>query len=216
MSSQKCPQCKGKGKILVKNTTKCPKCHGLGSTKMIIGGGKPTAKDVCPKCKGKRKITTTEEKSCSRCSGTGIYKRKCPICNKTLTQDNKEVCEVCTKETTLIQLISPVSKQTVEFKKIYIAKVVNIVDFGFFVQLAPKVEGLIRNKQFSGKTEDTILVKLKNTKGDKLEFEQVRISDYSLLQIKRIHDSLPLQKVKEKREIGTFISFIAQIQNIRQ
>jgi RecJ-like exonuclease len=216
MSSQKCPQCKGNGKISVKKTIKCPKCRGLGSTKMIIGGGKPTAKDVCPKCKGKRKITTTEEKSCSSCSGTGIYERKCPICNKPLVQDNKEVCEICTKETTLIQLILPVSKQTIEFKKIYIAKVVNIVDFGFFVQLAPKVEGLIRNKQFSGKSEDIILVKLKNMKGDKLEFEQVCISDYSHLPIKRIHDPLPLQKIKVKREIGTFISFIAQIQNIRQ
>ena len=216
MSSQKCPQCKGKGKISVKKTAKCPKCHGMGSTKMIIGGGKPTAKDVCPKCKGKKKIVITGEKSCSSCSGTGIYERKCPICNKTLKKDNEELCDLCTKETTLIQLIAPVSRQIIEFKKIYLAKVVNIVDFGFFVQLAPKVEGLIRNKQFSGKAEDPIVVKLRNKKGDKLEFEQVGISDYSRLPIKRIHDSLPLQKIKEKREIGTFISFLAQIQNIRQ
>ncbi len=216
MPSQNCPQCEGKGKISVKKTTKCPKCHGMGSTKMIIGGGKPTAKDVCPKCKGRRKIITTEEKSCSSCSGTGIFEKKCPICNKPLIQDSKEICEVCTKETTLIQLIPPVSKPIIEFKKIYIAKVVNLVDFGFFVQLAPKIEGLIRNKQFSGKVEDTLLVKLRNKKGDKLEFEQIIISDYSHLQIRRIHDSLPLQKIKEKREIGKFISFLAQIQNIRQ
>ena len=216
MSSQKCPHCKGNGKISVKKTIKCPKCLGLGSTRMIIGGGKPTAKDLCPKCKGKKKITITEEKSCSSCSGTGIYEKKCPICNKPLIEDNKEICEECNKGISIIQLIVPASKQILEFKKIYLAKVVNIVDFGFFVQLAPKIEGLVRNKQFSGKVEDQILVRLKNKKGDKLEFEQVRISDYSQLPIKRIHDSLPLQKIKEKREIGTFLSFLAQIQNIRQ
>ena len=216
MSSQKCPQCKGKGKISVKKKLKCPKCHGMGSTKMVIGGGKPTAKDVCPKCKGKGKIVTTDEKPCSSCSGTGIYEKRCSICSKILTQASKEICEVCEKETSIMQLISPVSKQILEFKKIYLAKVVNIVDFGYFVQLAPKIEGLIRNKQFSGKLEDQILVKLINMKGDKLEFEHVVVSDYSHLPIKRIHDSLPLQKIKEKREIGTFISFLAQVQNIRQ
>jgi RecJ-like exonuclease len=216
MSSQKCPQCKGIGKTSVKKTKKCHNCRGMGSTKLIIGGGKPTGKDICPKCKGKGNITTTEEKACSSCSGTGIFENKCTICNKLLTEDNKEICETCTKETTLIQLISPVSKQMIEFGKIYIAKVVNLVDFGIFVQLAPNIEGLIRNKQFSGKTDDELLVKLKNTKGDKLEFEQVNISNYSHLRITRIHDSLPLQKIKEKREIGTFISFLAQIQNVRQ
>ncbi|MHA2317860.1 MAG: zinc finger domain-containing protein [Candidatus Hodarchaeales archaeon] len=216
MSSRKCPQCKGKGITSVKKTTKCPKCHGMGSTKMVIGGGKPTAKDVCPKCEGKGKIVTTDEKPCSSCSGTGFYEKKCPFCGKILTQDSKEICEVCEKEKSIFQLISPVSKQMLEFKKIYLAKVVNIVDFGYFVQLAPRIEGLIRNKKFSGKVDDQILVKLINKKGDKLEFEHVVVSDYSHLPLKRIHDSLPLQKIKEKREIGTFISFLAQVQNIRQ
>ena len=57
---------------------------------------------------------------------------------------------------------------------------------------------------------------LKHKKGDKFEFERIPISNHSQLPLKRVHDSLPLQKIREERDIGTFISFIARVEGFRQ
>ena len=73
MASNKCPRCKGSGKLTVKTSKKCPKCRGLGSTKLQIGGGAPKGKDVCSKCKGSGKIQINKEKTCPQCSGEIKY-----------------------------------------------------------------------------------------------------------------------------------------------
>jgi RecJ-like exonuclease len=188
----------------------------MGSTKIIIGGGKPKAKDACPSCKGSGKIDTIKEKTCEYCSGTGFSQLKCVICQNSHVPAEGGVCETCQEEITLIQLIPPVGKTAVEFNRFYLGKVVNIVDFGYFVRLASKIEGLVRDKTFPGKVDDELVVRLKHKKGDKFEFERIAISNHSQLSLNRVHDSLPLQKIREEREIGTFISFLARVEGFRQ
>jgi RecJ-like exonuclease len=82
--------------------------------------------------------------------------------------------------------------------------------------LAPKVEGLIRDKNYDGREGTPLFVKLKTTKGEKLEFQQVNIEDPSSFSIKRQHDDVELQKIKGDREVGSFISLIARVENTRQ
>ncbi|MHA1976732.1 MAG: zinc finger domain-containing protein [Candidatus Hodarchaeales archaeon] len=216
MTSKKCPHCKGSGSISSKTKKKCPKCRGMGSTKIVIGGGRPQAKDACSECKGSGKIEIIKNKTCPSCSGVGILQLKCVVCGTLLNKNDTDVCTKCLGNTSLHQLIPPVTKQAVEFKRLFLSKVVNVVDFGYFVQLAPKIEGLVRNKQFSGKRDDVVIVKLINKKGEKFEFEEVKIKDISKFPISRVHDPIPHQKIHQKREIGAFLSFIARIENIRQ
>jgi len=208
----KCPKCKGSGKIIVKSKKKCPVCHGMGSTKIVVGS-KP--KGDCSKCSGVGKITTSTERKCTSCNGTGIKQILCIICNKTIT-NQKSLCEKCEKEAIIHQLIPPVSTKAVEFNKIYSSKFVKQLDFGYFVQLAPKVEGLIRDKGFRGKEGDKLYVKLKGSKGEKLEFERVNLKDSSIFSIERVHDDVELQKIRADREVGSFISLIARVESIRQ
>ncbi len=216
MSSKKCPLCTGSGIISTKTKKKCPQCRGMGSTKILIGGGKPKAKDTCSKCKGSGKIEISTDKTCPSCLGEGTLKLKCVLCGNPLKEDNIDLCTKCQGKTSIHQLIPPVTKQMVEFNQLYQSKVVNIVDFGYFVQLAPKIEGLVRNKRFAGKKDDTVIIKLINMKGDRLEFEEVKITDLSQFSITRMHDSIPLQKIHQKRDVGAFLSFIARIENVRQ
>lgn len=210
-----CPKCQGKGKIVFKQKIKCPKCHGLGSTKMIIGGRKPTGKDSCTNCKGSGQVIKETEKTCPVCKGEGTKKNYCILCNKSIISD-KKLCDDCEKNPIIYQLIPPVSTQTVEFNKVYFAKVVKVSDFGFFVQLAPTVEGLVREKQFKGKGGDKLFVKLKHIKGGKLEFRRVKKLELPNLIIKRIHDQTPLQKIRADREVGSYISVQARVENQRQ
>ncbi|UCE15005.1 MAG: hypothetical protein JSV04_07450 [Candidatus Heimdallarchaeota archaeon] len=212
-SLTKCSKCQGKGKITQIKRTKCPKCRGLGSTKLIVGGAKPTGKNICPECSGSGQIETEIEKTCSVCGGKGSTKNKCVLCNN-FTSKKNQLCKKCAKNPIIYTLVAPVSLKTVEFMKIYSAKVLRKTDFGFFIELAPKVEGLVRSK-FSGKEGDSVVVKLKNRKGDKLEFQTVKI-DTSQFATKRVHDTVALQKINEDREIGTFFSVQARVENIRQ
>ncbi|MFX0049974.1 MAG: zinc finger domain-containing protein [Candidatus Hermodarchaeota archaeon] len=214
-SSLICPKCQGKGKIVSTHKTKCPKCHGLGSTKMIIGGGKPSGKDTCMRCKGSGQVIKESEKTCPVCKGEGTKRNHCILCNKSVFNE-KELCDDCEKDPIIYQLIPPVSTQTVEFNKVYSSKIVKISDFGFFVQLAPTVEGLVRKKRFKVKEGDKLFVRLKNNKGGKLEFQRVKKPEAPNLVIKRIHDPIPLQKIRADREVGTYISVQARVENQRQ
>ena len=216
VTQSQCPECHGKGKIESRKKKKCPKCRGMGSTKLVIGGGTPKGKDACQKCNGTGYIEIVQEKPCKSCSGKGVKELICLICKKPREKESEGICKACKANTTLYKLIPPVTKTSVEFNKLFIGKIVNLVDFGYFIQLAPQIEGLIRDKKFSGKIDDEIIVRLKNKKGEKFEFERVSITDYSLLPIKRIHDPLPLQKIRSEREVGVFISFLARVENIRQ
>ena len=213
-SISKCPKCHGKGKITIKHSSKCPTCRGMGSTKIVVGS-KPTGKGNCSACAGSGQIVKELVKSCPVCKGEGTKINRCVMCEKPAPV-GKTFCEACEKDLVLYQLISPVSLNTVEFNKIYAAKVVKKVDFGFFVQLAAKVEGLIRDKKFKGKEGDSLFVKLINKKGEKLEFQEVKIDNSSKSAIKRIHDPVSLQKIQTDHEIGTFLTIQARVENIRQ
>ncbi len=216
MTSKTCSRCKGSGILTTKTKKKCPQCRGMGSTKITIGGGIPNPKDICSKCKGSGKIEINKDKPCPTCSGTGTLQFKCAICGNLLKNNQSDVCPSCHKTITLYQLIPPVTKQAVEFKRLYIGKVVTITDFGYFVQLAPKIEGLVRDKHFSGKIADTVIVKLLNKKGEKFEFEYLQIKKFDDFPVKRLHDPIPLEKIHQKREVGAYLSFMARIENIRQ
>lgn len=216
MTQTQCPQCNGKGKLQIQTQKKCPQCKGMGSTKLIIGGGKPKAKDACTKCDGTGKLKVTREKNCTSCKGTGFIERVCLVCNSPLSDSDNELCNKCNNNISLFQLVHPVSKNSVDFNHLYLGKVVKIVKFGFFVELAPKIEGLIRSKNFSGKINDKLIVKLLNKREDKLEFSLVPISDYSNLKTIRKHDSLPLHKINQTREVGTYLTLFARVENIRQ
>ncbi len=209
---QNCPKCKGSGKRVVESKTTCPACKGLGSTKIVVGSKPP---NNCSKCSGTGKIIQKSEIKCSSCKGTGIEQNYCIICDNSLL-NRKLLCEKCEKNPIIHQLVPPVSSKSVGFKKIYISKIVKKMDFGYFVQLAPKVEGLIRDKKFKGEEGDILYVKLLNTKGGKLEFQRINIQDISLFSIKRIHDDVSLQKIQTRRDVGSFLTTIARVENVKQ
>ncbi len=213
-SLTKCPKCHGKGKITTKHSSKCPTCRGMGSTKIVVGS-KPTGKGNCSACAGSGQIVKEVVKTCPVCKGEGTKKNLCILCEKSAPA-GKQFCESCMKDLMIYQLISPVTLKAVEFNKIYAANVVNKVDFGFFVKLASKVEGLIRDKNFRGKEGDGLFIKLKNKKGEKLEFQEVKIDNPSSITIKRVHDPVSLEKIQADREIGSFLSIQARVENVRQ
>lgn len=213
-SLEKCPKCLGDGKIIVKQASKCPTCRGMGSTKIIIGS-KPKGKDQCLKCSGTGQIVKEISRNCPVCKGKGSKENQCVLCDKS-APIGQQLCSECVKKPLIYELISPASVEAVEFKKVYSAKIVKKTTFGIFVELAPKVEGLIREKKFTGNGGDNLYVKLKNKKGDKLEFQKVKIEDISQFSIKRIHDPVPLQKINVNREVGTFLSIHSRVENIRQ
>jgi len=211
-----CPKCSGKGVIQIKRKTKCPRCRGLGGKKLVIGEKKPTGKNICSECQGSGQILTTTEKDCPSCQGKGTKQHLCPLCKNPSSPE--KLCNDCERDLVVFQLTPPVSTKMVEFDKIFSSKVVKKVDFGFFIQLAPKLEGLVRNKHFRGKEGDQVYVKLKNIKGEKLEFNQVKIPNYfrNSMNIKKLHDPVPFQKIQMEREVGTFLSFHARVESIRQ
>ncbi len=210
----KCPKCFGKGKIIIKKTSKCSICRGMGSTKIVVGS-KPKGKDKCSNCSGTGQIIEEVAKICSLCKGKGSKENQCILCDKSAPL-GQQLCSDCAKKPQIYELIPPASRAAVEFKKMYSAKIVNKTNFGFFVQLAPKVEGLIREKKFKGKEGDILYVKLKNKKDEKLEFQVVNIIDISQFSIKRIHDPVPLQKISVKRDVGLYFSVHARVESIRQ
>jgi len=76
MSSQTCPDCKGRGWIEMKclkegEARVCPHCNGSGLTP---SGLTPLEKE-CPSCHGSGQIDvrTVEQQKCAKCSGTGRY-----------------------------------------------------------------------------------------------------------------------------------------------
>jgi RecJ-like exonuclease len=209
---QNCPKCKGSGKKILEKKTTCPACKGLGSTKIVVGS-KPT--NNCSKCSGTGKITQKSEITCPSCKGTGIELKNCIICDKNVS-NLKIFCEKCEKNPIIHQLVPPVSIKSVGFNKIYTSKIVKNVDFGYFVQLAPKVEGLIRDKKYNAKEGDILYVKLRNTKGEKLEFQKINIQDQSIFSTKRVHDEVMIQKIQTEREVGSFLTIIARVENVRQ
>ena len=186
----------------------------MGSTKMVIGS-KPNEKDKCNECSGTGQIEKEIVKTCPTCKGKGTKKNLCIICDKTAPED-QQLCLDCVKKPLIYELIPPASREAIEFKKIYSAKIVKKTNFGFFVQLTTKVEGLVREKNVKGNEGDNLYVKLKNKKGDKLEFQEVKIRDISLFSSKRVHDPVPLEKINVNREVGSFFSVHASVENIRQ
>ncbi|MHA1968662.1 MAG: hypothetical protein ACW964_12765 [Candidatus Hodarchaeales archaeon] len=212
ITKKNCPKCAGSGKITIEKKSKCPVCHGMGSTKIIVGS---KSKGDCKKCSGTGKITQKSQKRCDQCKGIGTKQNLCIICGEQAIND-ESFCNKCKKNQVIYQLVPPVSIKGIEFNKIYSAKLVKKTDFGYFVQLAPKVEGLIRDKNYDGREGTPLFVKLKTTKGEKLEFQQINIEDPSSFSIKRQHDDVELQKIKGDREVGSFISLIARVENTRQ
>ncbi|MFX0124431.1 MAG: DHH family phosphoesterase [Candidatus Hodarchaeota archaeon] len=210
----KCPRCSGEGRIVTKKMSKCPTCRGMGSTKIIVGS-KPKGKDKCLNCSGTGQIEEEFTKDCPTCKGKGSKENKCVLCSKSAPK-GRQLCSDCMKKPLIYELIPPASGEAVDFKKLYSAKIVKKTNFGFFVQLTPNVEGLIRGKKFKGREGDNLYVKLKNKKGEKLEFQEVKINDISQFSIKRVHDPVPLQKINMNREVGTFFSVHARVENIRQ
>ncbi|MHA1973488.1 MAG: DHH family phosphoesterase [Candidatus Hodarchaeales archaeon] len=209
----KCPKCLGKGKIIIKKKQKCPTCHGMGSTKLVVGS-KKTGKNACPDCKGSGFIYKEIEKTCPECGGKGRIQLKCVVCGKP-TDSISKICNTCKENLTVYQVVLPATHKVVEFNKIYIAKVVSIVDFGYFVALAPKIEGLIREK-YSGNKGDQIYVKLKQMKGGKFEFIRIDLPETAQVSIKRVHDTVAFEKINKKREVGSFFTVHARVEGIRQ
>ncbi|WP_455462851.1 zinc finger domain-containing protein, partial [Candidatus Hodarchaeum mangrovi] len=163
-----CPKCEGEGKVLIQESEMCPKCRGLGLIKLVVGGGKPTNKDICTNCKGTGKIFKKIVKDCSECKGSGKISKTCLLCDNEI-ENGLLYCNNCLENPYVYQVVLPASKNTIEFNKTYMAKVVKVVDFGYFVAIAPNLEGLIRSKDHKEKVGNNIYVKLKNIKGEKLE-----------------------------------------------
>jgi len=212
-NSIKCPKCLGKKIIILEKKHKCPTCRGIGSTKLVVGS-KPKDKDNCPDCKGTGYIINKKEIKCPECNGVGYTTIKCLQCGES-TLNFSQICDNCKKNLVIYQLVLPVSPKAVEFKKIYRSQVVSIVDFGYFVELAPKIEGLVRGK-YQGKEGDLVFVKLVNIKGGKLEFEKVNIPENLTISVKRVHDTIVLEKLNKKREVGSYVCSHARVENIRQ
>lgn len=204
-NAENCAKCKGKGSI--NHSKKCDKCNGLGFSKMVIG----SVGDKCKKCGGSGKIITSSK--CSNCNGTGkIHQQpKCIICGKEI-KSNEITCNTC--EPIIHKIIQPANFDLIKKNHLYRAKVLRIKDFGYFVELASKIEGLVRERG-NIKEGDHIVVKFLRRNDRKLEFIRINLpADIEFKEV-QIHKDVPFQKIGDSRDEGSFISLQARVESIR-
>ncbi|HWR25617.1 MAG TPA: DHH family phosphoesterase, partial [Methanosarcina sp.] len=202
--SKDCPDCHGRGCEVI-STDVCPQCKGKGKSKSI-DFMKISEKDIdsflkngaaCEKCKGTGKIEITTP--CGTCEGLGrIY--TCKICGVRIqnpTDIEEEVCDSCARSQYVYALDESCDVKDLEVGKLYHGIVNSIASFGVFVDLNPQVRGLMHSSNIGVPPEvgDAVIVLVKSIKsGGKLDLIPETLKKYETIELEK---ELPLKNSAE-------------------
>ena len=202
--SKECPDCHGRGYEVV-STDVCPQCKGKGKSKSI-DFMKISEKDIdgllksgaaCEKCKGTGSVEVTTP--CEACEGLGrIY--ICKVCGAKIPDPRDpedEVCDSCSSSQLVYDLDESCDLKDVEAGKLYHGIVSSKASFGVFVDLNPQVRGLMHSSNVGVLPEvgDAVIVLVKSVKaGGKLDLIPKTPKKYETIELEK---ELPLKNSAE-------------------
>jgi RecJ-like exonuclease len=202
--SKECPDCHGRGYEVV-STDVCPQCKGKGKSKSI-DFMKISEKDIdgllksgaaCEKCKGTGSVDVTTP--CEACEGLGrIY--ICKVCGAKIPEPRDpedEVCDSCSRSQFVYALDESCDLKDVEAGKLYHGIVSSKASFGVFVDLNPQVRGLMHSSNVGVLPEvgDAVIVLVKSVKaGGKLDLIPKTPKKYETIELEK---ELPLKNSAE-------------------
>ncbi len=214
-----CTACKGTGNIVI-SEKECPDCKGSGKTKSITLD-KISEKDLsklmsgemkCAACGGRGKLSVTEP--CKTCSGRGKF-FTCAICGKETTKG--DLCETCAKKPLVHVLSAECDLRELEAGKIYDGKVQGNANFGIFIDLNPKLRGLIHssNISFSPEIGDKLFVEVRNiAPNGNIELIPRSLKEYQLIEVEK---QLPRRKTTElSKYLGKLVHLSGEVIQIKQ
>jgi archaea-specific RecJ-like exonuclease len=200
LMSKECPDCHGRGYEVI-STDICPQCKGKGKSKSI-DFMKMSDKNIdsllkngaaCSKCKGTGSIEVTSP--CKTCKGLGkIY--ICKVCGEQIEnpQDlEEEVCDSCAHSQYVYALDESCDLKDVEAGKLYHGVVSSKASFGVFVDFNPHVRGLMHSSNVGVPPEvgDSVIVLVKSIKGGgKLDLIPKTLKKYETIEVEK---ELPLK-----------------------
>jgi RecJ-like exonuclease len=204
LMSKECPDCHGRGCEVI-STDVCPQCKGKGKSKSI-DFMKISEKDIdsflkngaaCEKCKGTGKIEITTP--CGTCEGLGkIY--TCKICGVRIQDSGdieEEVCDSCARSQYVYALDESCDVKDLEAGKLYHGIVNSLASFGVFVDLNSQVRGLMHSSNIGVPPEvgDAVIVLVKSIKtGGKLDLIPKTLKKYETIELEK---ELPLKNSSE-------------------
>lgn len=202
--SKECPDCHGRGYEVV-STEICPQCKGKGKSKSI-DFMKMSEKNLdsflkngtaCDKCKGTGSIDITAP--CKTCEGLGkIY--TCKACGARIEnpQDpDEELCDSCARSQYVYALDESCDLKDVEAGKLYHGIVSSKASFGVFVDLNSHVRGLMHSSNVGVPPEvgEAVIVLVKSVKaGGKLDLIPKTLKKYETIELEK---ELPLKNSAE-------------------
>ncbi len=202
--SKECPDCHGRGYEVV-STDVCPQCKGKGKSKSI-DFLKISEKDIdgllksgaaCEKCKGTGSVEVTTP--CEACEGLGrIY--ICKVCGAKIPEPRDpedEICDSCSRSQFVYALDESCDLKDVEAGKLYHGIVSSRASFGVFVDLNPQVRGLMHSSNVGVLPEvgDAVIVLVKSVKaGGKLDLIPKTPKKYETIELEK---ELPLKNSAE-------------------
>jgi RecJ-like exonuclease len=202
--SKECPDCHGRGYEVI-STDICPQCKGKGKSKSI-DFMKFSEKNIdsflkngaaCEKCKGKGVIEVT--KACETCNGLGkIY--TCKACGARILEPRdaeEELCDSCSRSQYVYALDESCDLKDVEAGKLYHGIVSSIASFGVFIDLNPHVRGLMHSSNVGVPPEvgEAVIVLVKSIKaGGKLDLIPKTLKKYETIELEK---ELPLKNSAE-------------------
>lgn len=193
--SKECPDCHGRGYEVV-STEICPQCKGKGKSKSIdFMKMSETNLDnflksgaACEKCKGIGSIEVTTP--CKTCKGLGkIY--TCKVCGEridNLLDPEEEICDSCARSQYVYSLDESCDLKDVEAGKLYHGIVSSKASFGVFVDFNPHVRGLMHSSNVGVPPEvgDAVIVLVKSIKsGGKLDLIPKTLKKYETIELEK-------------------------------
>jgi len=193
--SKECPDCHGRGYKVI-STEVCPQCKGKGKAKSVdlmkisqnnidslLKSGA-----ACEKCKGTGKIEKTEP--CETCRGLGnIY--VCRVCGAHIYNPDEvedEICTSCSKSQFVYSLDNSCDLKDVEAGKLYHGKVSSAASFGIFVDMNTHIRGLMHssNVDVPPKVGEAVIVLVKSIKaGGKLDLIPKTLKKYETIELEK-------------------------------
>ena len=202
--SKECPDCHGRGYEFI-STDVCPQCKGKGKSKSV-DFMKFSEKDIdsflkegatCEKCKGTGSLEITLQ--CKTCEGLGnLY--TCKVCGVRILElrdTEDEICDSCSISKYVYSLDDSCDIKDVEAEKLYHGIVNSKASFGVFVDLNPHIRGLMHSSNVGTLPEmgDPVIVLVKSIKaGGKLDLIPKNLKKYETIEIEK---ELPLKNSAE-------------------
>ena len=159
LMSKECPDCHGRGYEFI-STDVCPQCKGKGKSKSV-DFMKFSEKDIdsflkegatCEKCKGTGNLEITLQ--CKTCEGLGnLY--TCKVCGVRILElrdTEDEICDSCSSSQYVYSLDDSCDIKDVEAEKLYHGIVNSKASFGVFVDLNPHIRGLMHSSNVGNLT----------------------------------------------------------------